>query len=85
LHSFAGVPSTVLSEDKEIAVRIRSNSHYRISLSGQVGMLIVVRHVKDLLGRYGEIVEKGEALSIGMAGYRFSQALYMKSAFILSF
>jgi hypothetical protein len=30
-------------------------------------------------------VKQGEALSIGMAGYRFSQALYMKSAFILSF
>ena len=28
--------------DKEIAVRIRSNSHYRISFLSQVGMLIAL-------------------------------------------
>ena len=38
--------------DKEITVRIRSNSHYRISaFSGQVGMLIVLRLVEILLGK----------------------------------
>jgi hypothetical protein len=42
--------------DKETAVRIRGNSHYRIfayQVSEQVGMLIVLRPDKSLLGNVG--------------------------------
>ncbi len=44
--------------DKEIAVRIRSNSHYRISAhaGGQVGMLIVLCHVKGSWANWGVLV-----------------------------
>ena len=41
----SGVLHDRMLGDKEIAVRIRSNSHYRISClqaAGQVGMLIVL-------------------------------------------
>ena len=49
--------------DKEIAVKIRSNSHYRNSrLTGQVGMLIGSRYVK---GSWAN----GETDASGMAGY----------------
>ena len=39
--------------DKEITVRICSNGHYRISREGQVGMLIALRVIEGLLGKFG--------------------------------
>lgn len=42
-RSLSDVPQDGAFGDKEIAVRICSNSHYRISsVRGQVGMLIVL-------------------------------------------
>ena len=44
-HWLSGILCDGMLGDKEIAVRIRSNSHYRISClqaAGQVGMLIVL-------------------------------------------
>ena len=41
--SLSGILQDGMFEDQEIAVRIRSNSHYRISCkSSQVGMLIAL-------------------------------------------
>ena len=44
--------------DKETAVRIRGNSHYRISCrrkAGQVGMLIVLCHIKVLWATWEDL------------------------------
>ena len=45
IASLSGAPFGVFG-DKEIAVRICGNSHYRISHLGQVGMLIVLCLIK---------------------------------------
>ena len=50
--------------DKEIAVKIRGNSHYRnfaYMLSNQVGMLIVLRPVKVSWANWGDWVEAAES------------------------
>ena len=42
--------------DKEIAVKIRGNSHYRNSYKlRQVGMLIGLRHVKVSWANWGDV------------------------------
>ena len=55
--------------DKEIAVKIRSNSHYRNSRpSGQVGMLIALRPVKVSWAN-GEAAVLGQRISLLAFGY----------------
>ncbi len=59
----SGILQDGMLGDKEIAVQIRSNSHYRNSrISGQVGMLIGSLNVE---GSWA----KGRRTSSGMAGY----------------
>ena len=53
----SGIPRDGMFGDKEIAVRIRDNSHYRISVchaNGQVGMLIALRYVRVSWATWGD-------------------------------
>ena len=76
--SLSGAPRGGAFGDKEIAVRICGNSHYRNSLSGQVGMLIGLCPVK-VSWASGETKDNGYGR---VSAWSFAP---MEGAFILSF
>ena len=70
--------------DKEIAVQIRGNSHYRNSCenASQVGMLIALCVARGLLGKTERL---RQSLGVAGRGGVLSAVLSVESTFVLSF